>query len=83
VLESQFLTAESRREAAWHEYLTQDLPERADLRSVEIATRIERARRHRYIEGQAIYEREARPRQYATIVINNDDLVRPRVIARR
>jgi uridine kinase len=80
---SVFLMAESRREAAWDEYLTRDLPSEADQRAVEVAARIERARRRRYTEGQALYEQEARPRDYATIVIKNDDLVHPQVIAAR
>jgi len=80
---SVFLIAYSRREAAWNEYLSLGLPERGDLRDAEIASRIERARRHRYVEGQALYERQARPREHANIVIDNDDFACPRVIARR
>lgn len=34
----------------------------------------------RYIEGQKHYLRESNPQQYATIVINNNDLWAPRVI---
>jgi uridine kinase len=80
---SVFLTAETRREAAWNAYLTRDLPERADLRANEIAARIERARRSRYLDGQALYEREARPVERANFVVNNDDFLRPQVIAHR
>lgn len=80
---SVFLTAVTRREAAWNEYLMNDLPERADLRAQEIAARTERARRSRYLEGQALYEREATPDVHANFVINNDDLLHPQVIARR
>ncbi len=80
---SVFLTAETRREAAWNAYLMHDLPDTADLRANEIAARTERARRSRYIDGQALYEREARPLEHANFVINNDDLLRPQVIANR
>ncbi len=80
---SVFLIAERRREATWNKYLTNGLPERADLRTKEIAARTERSRRSRYLDGQALYEREARPVALANFVINNDDLTRPQVIARR
>ena len=32
----------------------------------------------RYIEGQAMYEREARPHEQADVVVGNDDLAAPR-----
>jgi uridine kinase len=80
---SVFLTAESRKEAAWQEYLTRDLPEDDLARAVEVAARVERARRHRYVDGQALYEREARPRERANIVIENNELASPHVIALR
>lgn len=80
---SVFLTAATRREAAWQEYLTRGLPVDPGERDVETAARVQRARRHRYLKGQALYEREASPRQRATVVIDNDDLTCPRVIAHR
>lgn len=76
-----FLTAATRREAAWNDYLMHDLPEHADLRANEIAARMTRARRSRYVDGQALYEDEARPLDRANFVINNDDLLRPIVAA--
>jgi uridine kinase len=78
-----FLTAESRKEAAWQDYLTRDLPDDDKARAVEIAARGERAGRHRYMDGQALYEREARPRERANMVIDNDELASPHVIAHR
>ena len=59
---SVFLTAETRREAVWNEYLMNDLPEHADLRAKEMAARTERGRRSRYVEGQALYERAKQDR---------------------
>jgi uridine kinase len=77
---SVFLTAESRKEATWQEYLTRDLPDDDRARTAETAARIKRARRQRYVGGQALYERECRPREQANMVIDNNDLARPRVI---
>lgn len=78
-----FLTAESRRETAWHEYLTRDLPDDLEARPLEIAARVARARRHRYVKGQTLYEREAQPRERANVVIDNNELSSPQVIAHR
>jgi uridine kinase len=36
----------------------------------------------RYVEGQQLYLRECQPWQYATVVINNETLESPRIIAR-
>ena len=76
-----FLIAEARREMAWQSYLTTDLPHDPAARDAEIARRVTRARRERYVEGQALYEREAAPQLRADVVIDNDDLAHPRVIA--
>lgn len=79
-----FLVAEERREAAWTEYLSRDLPDDSAMRQAEIARRVTRARRARYLEGQALYERKASPLACANFVIDNDDLENPKlVVARR
>lgn len=75
-----FLTADNRREQAWEQYLWSDLPLAQNERDLEIATRIAKARRHRYVDGQALYESEAKPRDRANVVIDNNDFYRPRVI---
>jgi uridine kinase len=75
-----YMVAEGRRAAAWSEYLTEDLPADPDLRPAEIARRITRARRDRYLEGQRLYEQEAEPLRRSHVVINNDDLANPQLI---
>ena len=37
---------------------------------------------HRYVEGQQRYLRECEPWQYATVVINNETVESPRIVAR-
>jgi uridine kinase len=72
-----FLIADRRRAAAWDEYLHRDLPDDPAQRAAQIEARTSRARRPRYVEGQAIYERLADPRSNAHLVIDNDDLACP------
>ena len=76
-----FLTADSRREWAWEQYLQSDLPLTQNERDLEIAARIAKARRRRYVDGQALYESEAKPRDRANLVIDNNDFLHPQVIA--
>lgn len=78
-----FLIAGGRRELAWQTYLSRDLPKDATARRVEIAARAARARRSRYIDGQALYEHECEPLRRAHILIDNDDLRHPRLLHRR
>ncbi len=80
---SVHLVAGGRRESAWQDYLTMDLPADLRERAAEIEQRVTRARRRRYVEGQALYEREVAPLDRANLVIDNDDLARPELIARR
>jgi uridine kinase len=77
---SVFLVADRRREVAWQRYLHADLSSDGSKRAAEIAERTARARRHRYVGGQAMYEQEVAPRARAGFVIDNDDLAVPRVI---
>lgn len=39
------------------------------------------AKNRRYIEGQRLYMKECRPRERASVVINNEDLANPEVVA--
>lgn len=80
---SLYLRAEGQREAAWQAYLTEDLPSHPAARAAEVKRRMGRARRARYVDGQALYEREAQPLTHAHVVIDNDDLARPRIVGRR
>lgn len=79
---SVYLLADGRREASWQDYLTRDLPEDPNARADEIDQRVTRARRRRYVEGQALYEREAGPLHQANLVIDNDDLAHPELSVR-
>lgn len=77
-----YLIADDRREVAWHDYLKSDLPDDPDARDLEIARRVAQGRRARYVDGHALYEREAAPVDRANLVIDNDDLTWPKLIAR-
>lgn len=77
---SVFLMADQRREDAWRNHLTRDLTGDESERAVEVEHRRRQARRERYIEGQAMYEREAMPLECADVVIDNDDLRAPKVV---
>ncbi|MEN9519717.1 MAG: hypothetical protein RLZZ381_2305 [Cyanobacteriota bacterium] len=35
---------------------------------------------HRYVEGQKIYLHECDPKKYATIIINNENLLSPYIV---
>jgi uridine kinase len=76
-----FLIAEGRREMAWGAYLNRDLPKDETARRLEIAARVDRARRSRYVDGQALYEHECDPLRCANILIDNDDLRYPKVLS--
>lgn len=79
---SLFLLAPDRREAAWQDHVTRGLPTEPSARAAEVERRIEQARRSRYVDGQARYEREASPLAAATFVIDNDDLAAPCLVRR-
>lgn len=80
---SVLLLAPQRREAAWNDYLTRDVPDDPEERGVEIERRQVRARHRRYVEGQALYEQEAMPFVRADLVIDNDDLGAPTILMNR
>ena len=65
---SLYLRSDQRRRRAWDTYWAGNDPELAERR------------RHRYFDGQALYEAEAAPAERATWVIDNDDLASPRLI---
>lgn len=67
---SLFLLADRRRREAWDGYWADKDPALAERR------------RHRYFDGQSLYEADADPRAHATFVIDNDDLSAP-VLVRR
>jgi uridine kinase len=75
-----FLIADDRREAAWQDYLTRDLPSDPERRTAEMERRVQRARRDRYTQGQALYENKADPARRAMVVIDNDDFAHPRIL---
>jgi uridine kinase len=78
-----FLEADQRCDQAWLDYLLGDLPAGAEQRAAEHDARLGRARWPRYRQGWAIYIEAVRPADRADLVIDNNDLEKPRLIARR
>lgn len=78
---SIFLDADQRRDAEWLDYLLDDLPVDASERATELDRRLDRARWPRYRHGWTAYLDDVEPRTRATIVVDNNDLARPRLLA--
>jgi uridine kinase len=75
------LTADRRSDAAWLQFLEHDLPSDPTDRAAELDRRLERARWPRYRAGWQRYL-ELVDRTPADVVIDNDDVRTPRVLAR-
>ena len=73
-----FLIADQRRAAGWDAYLHGDLPADPAERRREIDGRLERARWPRYHDGWQRYLDRVNPVEAADVVIDNDELSRPR-----
>ena len=78
---SVFLDADERRDAEWLEFLLDDLPSNSAQRAAEIDRRLDLARWPRYRHGWSSYIDHFAPPRRATIVIDNNDLARPRILA--
>jgi uridine kinase len=78
---SVFLDADERRDAEWLEFLLDDLPTDSSQRAAELDRRLDTARWPRYRHGWSAYIDNHAPRRRATIVIDNNDLARPRLLA--
>jgi uridine kinase len=77
---SVYLQSDERRDAEWLRYLLADLPENATQRAVELDRRLESARWPRYRRGWERYVVDVEPHRRATVVVDNNDLSRPRVL---
>jgi uridine kinase len=54
--------------------------EQRDLELLGTAEEVRRRYRERYVPGQKLYLREVRPEQWASVVIDNNDLARPAIV---
>jgi uridine kinase len=77
---SVYLQADERRDAEWLRYLLADLPEDATQRAAELDRRLESARWPRYRRGWERYLADVAPHRRATVVVDNNDFSRPRVL---
>jgi uridine kinase len=77
---SVLLEADGRRDAEWLRYLLTGLPDDASARAAELDRRLDAARWPRYRRGWDRYVAEVAPRRRATVVVDNNDLSRPRVL---
>lgn len=77
---SVFLEADERREAEWLQFLLDELPVRSTERAAELDRRLDAARWPRYRQGWVAYAHDVAPMSRATVVIDNNDLARPRLL---
>ena len=77
------LEADDRLDARWLHLLLADLPLDPVRRASELDHRLHRARWPRYRDGWTLYTDDVRPEALATVVIDNDDLARPILLASR
>jgi uridine kinase len=78
---SVYLDADERRNAEWLQFLLDDLPADSSQRAAELDRRLDTARWPRYRHGWSSYIDNAAPHRRATIVIDNNDLSHPRILA--
>jgi uridine kinase len=78
-----FLEADRRCDQAWLDYLLVDLPPDIERRAAELDARLRRARWPRYRQGWATYIEAVGPADRATLVIDNNDLNRARILVSR
>lgn len=77
-----YLDADERSDREWLDFLLSNLPEASTARANVIDERLERARWPRYRSGWRHYVEQADPASKASMVIDNNDLARPRIIRR-
>ncbi len=78
---SVHLTADERLDATWLTFLLNDLPVESTERAAELDRRLQMARWPRYRFGWASYVDLIAPSTRATMVIDNNDLARPRLLS--
>jgi uridine kinase len=77
------LEADQRCDQAWLDYLLGGLPADVEQQAAELDARLRRARWPRYRQGWATYTEAVRPADRADLVIDNDDLAKPRLLTSR
>jgi uridine kinase len=77
---SVFLDADDRRDAEWLQFLLEGLPTDSTQRAAELDRRLDTARWPRYRHGWSSYIDHLAPQRRATVVIDNNDLARPRIL---
>lgn len=75
-----YLDADERRDREWLDFLLSDLPEASTARAEAIDERLRRARWPRYRSGWRHYVEQTGPASRASMVIDNNDFSRPRII---
>jgi len=78
-----FLEADRRCDQAWLDYLLGDLPADVEPRAAELDARLRRARWPRHRQGWATCTEAVKPAGRADLVIDNNDLDKPRLLASR
>ncbi len=78
---SVFLVADERLDRRWLEFLLADLPTGPSRRASLIDERLDRARWPRYRHGWTRYLEACRPAERACLVIDNNDLEAPAIVA--
>lgn len=78
---SIYLEADVRRDGAWLDFVLSDLPDDPVARAAELDRRLEQARWPRYRQGWEVYLADADPRRAASLVIDNNDVGHPRIVA--
>ena len=76
---SVYLVADERLDADWLDFLLGDLPDTSTERAAELDRRLDVARWPRYRQGWSAYADDAAPIRRATVVVDNNDLARPRM----
>lgn len=77
---SVYLDADDRRDTEWLRFLLHDLPNSPTERAAELDRRLEAARWPRYRRGWSSYVDDVAPLSRATVVVDNNDLARPRLL---
>lgn len=74
-----YLDADARLDREWLDFLLADLPADPTTAAIRIDERLAAARWPRYRAGWSLYLESERPREHASIVVDNNDLAAPRL----
>jgi uridine kinase len=78
-----FLKADQRCNQAWLDYLLEDLPSDVEQQAAALDARLRRSRWPRYRQGWTTYTDAVKPADRANLVIDNNDLAKPRLLTSR